>query len=370
MSVSSSTYIVGDYGNAVGGVDTITAGTAIQLSGTAQTPVINNIGATSVGGLTGAVAFGSSDGSINFDNTTGIINATVTSVGGVSSIIAGPNISISPTNGLGNVTITGSAGGVSSIIAGPNISISPTNGLGNVTISAGTSVPLVVTGSGTIVAPEGVSSADFMLVGAGGGGGATVLPGYCPGGCGGSGYITYLNNVPLSPFSTITVGLAVGGSGGVYNPTVPEASTAGSAGGESFLVINGTQVLVAGGGGGGGTGILIGPAKKGGDGGSGQFGGGAGTYLDLDPNVGYPGVPGLGVVAPALPGSVTPPLGGRGGLGKPILAFPSNLWGTGGSAWGAQGSDDATMGGGGGGGGLNQNNGGNGGNAFLVITYK
>jgi hypothetical protein len=55
----------------------------------------------------------------------------------VTKIVAGTNVTISPTNGLGSVTINASAsGGVTQIIAGSNVTISPVGGTGAVTINA------------------------------------------------------------------------------------------------------------------------------------------------------------------------------------------------------------------------------------------
>ena len=57
--------------------------------------------------------------------------------GGVTQIVAGTDIAITPTGGTGVVTINSTAtGGVSQIIAGNNVTISPTGGTGNVTINA------------------------------------------------------------------------------------------------------------------------------------------------------------------------------------------------------------------------------------------
>ena len=57
--------------------------------------------------------------------------------GGVTQIVAGTDISISPSGGTGAVTINSTAtGGVSQIIAGTNVTISPSGGTGNVTINA------------------------------------------------------------------------------------------------------------------------------------------------------------------------------------------------------------------------------------------
>jgi hypothetical protein len=65
--------------------------------------------------------------------------------GGVDSIIAGTNVSISPLSGLGNVVINctlPNVAGVNSIIAGNGIDISPIGGQGNVTVSlAGSVIP-------------------------------------------------------------------------------------------------------------------------------------------------------------------------------------------------------------------------------------
>lgn len=66
-------------------------------------------------------------------------------VGGVNSIIAGTNITISPISGQGNVVINATipaVGGVNSIIAGNGIEINPIGGQGNVTIQlAGSVIP-------------------------------------------------------------------------------------------------------------------------------------------------------------------------------------------------------------------------------------
>ena len=100
--------------------------------------------------------------------------------GGVSQLIAGAGVSISPTDGLGVVTIssTGGTGAVSQIIAGTNVTISPTNGLGNVTINASGGTPLssitasVATGPVNDYDPAGyvAGTTNRLLLGAASGG--------------------------------------------------------------------------------------------------------------------------------------------------------------------------------------------------------
>jgi len=80
--------------------------------------------------------------------------------GGVSRLIAGPNVTLNPTSGLGEVMVSSNFSGVSKILAGTNITLSPTSGLGQVTINA-TPAPVgpVLTGITTISspAPEGLT---------------------------------------------------------------------------------------------------------------------------------------------------------------------------------------------------------------------
>lgn len=56
--------------------------------------------------------------------------------GGVSQIVAGSNVTVSPANGKGAVTINAVGGGVTKIVAGTNVTVSPGTGVGDVTINA------------------------------------------------------------------------------------------------------------------------------------------------------------------------------------------------------------------------------------------
>jgi len=80
------------------------------------------------------------------------IQSMVDLVGGVSKIIAGTDISISPANGLGIVTINSTVDpGVTSIIAGDNINLVPAAGTGDVTVGVSNVVLSVSTGDANTI---------------------------------------------------------------------------------------------------------------------------------------------------------------------------------------------------------------------------
>jgi hypothetical protein len=74
---------------------------------------------------------------ISISPTTGLGDVTVTAADPpVTKIVAGSNVTISPSAGTGDVTINSADPGVTKITAGSNVTISPTGGTGNVTITA------------------------------------------------------------------------------------------------------------------------------------------------------------------------------------------------------------------------------------------
>lgn len=85
-------------------------------------------GADSISGAVGAVKAGNGI-AISSDGT---ISSTVDV--GVSQLIAGTNITLTPSTGVGAVTISSNVG-VGRLIAGTGISLSPSTGIGDVTIS-------------------------------------------------------------------------------------------------------------------------------------------------------------------------------------------------------------------------------------------
>lgn len=76
---------------------------------------------------------------LTVDFATSTISATGGGGGGVTQIVAGAGISVSPAGGTGVVTVTatgGGGGGVTQIIAGTGVTVSPVGGTGAVTINA------------------------------------------------------------------------------------------------------------------------------------------------------------------------------------------------------------------------------------------
>ena len=80
---------------------------------TGDTGKTGSTGAHGATGFTGAIGATGFTGAAGFTGATGAIGATgfTGAAGGVTKIIAGDNISISPTNGLGIVTINSTGGG-------------------------------------------------------------------------------------------------------------------------------------------------------------------------------------------------------------------------------------------------------------------
>lgn len=136
----------------------LTAGTGISLTPNTSTGKIQ-ITNTGVSTITGAeILAASADSStvtIGLDKD-GKITYTAHDAGGgvVTSVKAGKGISVDPTSGKGDVTVTNI--GVTKIIAGTNISISPNTGIGDITINASSTGGVFSTnfiGAGTTASP-------------------------------------------------------------------------------------------------------------------------------------------------------------------------------------------------------------------------
>ena len=157
-SPTSSNFLRGDNVWAVpaggGTITSINAGVGIAVDNSNPSdPIVSNTGVLSNIAGTG-ISISSATGNSTITNTapdqtvviTGSGDTTVTgtyptfdisSDSGVTQIVAGNDISISPVGGTGIVTINStSQGGVTSLIAGNNITLDPATGLGDVTITS------------------------------------------------------------------------------------------------------------------------------------------------------------------------------------------------------------------------------------------
>ena len=154
---------------------------------------------------------------------------------GATFNVAGALIS-SAQNGTAN-TGGGAGGGYTS---GTTI---PTGGSGIVILkyTAPTQSVFTFKGSGSWVAPTGVTSVDYLVVAGGGGGSAT----YGAGGAGG--YRTSTQTVAGGTVITVTVG--DGGAGGSADPGI----TRGTSGSDSSISGSGLTTITSAGGGGGGS---------------------------------------------------------------------------------------------------------------------
>ena len=190
-SPSSSNFLRGDNVWAVpaggGTITSINAGTGIAVDNSNPSdPIVSNTGVLSNIAGTG-ISISSATGNSTITNTapdqTVVITGTgdtvvtgtypsfnISSDSGVTQILAGTDISISPGGGTGIVTINStSQGGVTSIVAGDNVTLSPISGLGDVTVSAPGLIPYVETSTASMqfvsedVALGGGTSSDTVL---------------------------------------------------------------------------------------------------------------------------------------------------------------------------------------------------------------
>jgi hypothetical protein len=187
ITITQAGNIVTIDSSALGIVDSVVAGTGISVNNTdpvnpivSNTGVLSNIAGTgiSISGATGdstitntapdqtVVITGSGDTTVTGTYPT----FNVSSDSGVTQIVAGNDISISPVGGTGVVTINStSQGGVTSLIAGDNVTLSPVSGLGDVTVGAPGLIPYVETSTASMqfvsedVALGGGASSDTVL---------------------------------------------------------------------------------------------------------------------------------------------------------------------------------------------------------------
>ncbi len=245
---------------------------------------------------------------------------------------------------------------VSSDLGSCEQQISGTTLVSSVTASGNDCIVQFTAGTGTWVAPRGVTNPKVLVVGGGGGGGSHV-----GGGGGGGGVYENLSNT-VTPGAANTVTVGSGGTGSITTTTACNATSA-TAGNSSVFA----STTVAGGGNGAswtwqwpGTG-----ANGGGGSGSTQYAGGIGSAFTggagysnatTSGNYGYPAAGGAG--AGGAGGSVSSYYAGSGGAGK-LSEITGNYYGGGGG--GGFHSANAFAGTGGVGGGGN-------GNGYMNVT--
>lgn len=152
------------------------------------------------------------------------IQSMVDLVGGVSKIIAGTGISISPSDGTGTVTINSTVDpGVTSIIAGANVVLDPLGGTGAVTIGVPGVVKSVTSANVDLITVAGTASDPTIT--------ATIAPSITSGGTSlvnaGTIYNFVINQgyIPYSENSTVNISFvndsASLGGGSSSNTVVP-----------------------------------------------------------------------------------------------------------------------------------------------------
>ena len=267
------------------------------------------------------------------------------------------------------VQATNSCGSAISTVSGPFVLIASATG-GTITNISGYKVH-TFKANGTFTINRGITSVDFLIVGAGGAGGDPANTGginYKSGGGGGGGAVIDKTTIPISAGSySVVIGLGSGGMAAGQNSSFNGYTASGGLPGKNLSTPNGgssgngysggigynSNNSNGAGGGGGGAGNVGGNADSvnfiGGD-------GGVGTFSDILGTRTYYGGGGGGGTC----GGTTRSNGGLGGGGKGSLTTTPD-------------AGTANTGGGGGGGGVNSSQvafgGKSGGSGIVIIRY-
>jgi len=173
----------------------------------------------------------------------------------------------------------------------------------NTTSSGNTRYVQITSGTGCLWnVPTGITSIDYVIVGAGGGGGGANNGSLGGGGGGGGGQVTTSTNFAVTAGSSLSLTIGAGGSAG-------SASSYGGGGGATTLSNFTTTYSATGGNGGQGGGTANTQADLSGDGGN-AGGGNAGAASDWDGGGGGGGAGSAGTVGTDIGGQ-----GGNGGAG-------------------------------------------------------
>lgn len=335
--------------------------TLLTLSGS---PFVINGSVTINSGSTSGTSYYSVAG--NYNNLSKVANfSDITySASGVSYIVdvsTSSEFDVTPTP---TISITPSS--TPSVSITPSISISPTpSATLNISVESFTSI-----GTTTWIAPVGVTSIDYLVVGGGGGGGNGYDSG---GGGGGAGGMVLTGTMSVVPGNSYTVTVGSGGIGGADT----RANNNGTTGGNSvFDTITALGGIYGGGSrtnnpGPAGVGVGIGGAAQisdttaarggngGGGGGAGGGGGGATGAGTTRISASSAGIGGAGLSSTITGVAVTYGAGGNGGTAN----VNNNN--------GASGVANTGKGGGAGSAtGSNSGGGGNGGSGVVVLRYN
>ncbi len=274
---------------------------------------------------------------------------------------------------------TATAGGTHASPALCDQNVSDATNVEVVRLDSGDCVLTFKSGSVTWTAPQGLSSANIFLVGGGGGGGSTFDTRGAGGG--GAGQVTSNSSFNITGNSVYTINVGAGGSGGVQpgatllarRTNAPE--NVGSNGSDTYLSLDGTNLLIAYGGLGGcgsrttvyesycttstdnGTGGAAATASSGGGRGGAGGGGGGGSSGAGASNSGTR-AGGSGTTSSITGSSITYGVGGNGGTTS------SATDGTAGTANRGNGGSGASSNG------ASANNGGAGGSGVVLIRFS
>jgi hypothetical protein len=180
-NVGGGVWKVNATGGGGGGITSLTQGTGITITNpSGPSPTIANSGILNVVSAT--------PGTLDVTVTNGVASLSVNGGTGVTKLVAGSNISLSPTSGVGEVTISAAGGGgggsITQITSAAGSGISVTSGTGPVVTLANTGVLEVAGGTGIRVDPNGpgkftivnTQAASSVLSVSGQGAGISVSP--------------------------------------------------------------------------------------------------------------------------------------------------------------------------------------------------
>ncbi len=149
-------------------------------------------------------------------------------VAGVSSIIAGTNISLSPSGGTGDVTITAAGGSGSG-------TVTEVTGTAPISVTSGTTTPAIThdtstATAGSYVYPSGINIDAFGHI-------SVILSGQEPSPVAGSTAIVTVGTIATGTWEGTTIGTAYGGTGATSVPMVGVITAANAAAARTVLEV-------------------------------------------------------------------------------------------------------------------------------------